>query len=94
MPELVPHTVAPGTLAGIPRPAFPLGGGIELRPWADGDAQTVMSALHAGVHPHRRTHTSYPDLRRYRVAVTELDPQPCPATVGRALGQQSRKAPR
>jgi hypothetical protein len=34
MAELVPHTVAPGTLAGLPQPTFPLGGGIELRPWA------------------------------------------------------------
>jgi ribosomal-protein-alanine N-acetyltransferase len=44
MPELVPHTVAPGALAGLPQPTFPLGGGVELRPWADGDAPAVMSA--------------------------------------------------
>ena len=55
MAELVPHTVAPGTLAGLPQPTFPLGEGIELRPWADGDAPAVMSA------------DADPDIQRWHV---------------------------
>jgi ribosomal-protein-alanine N-acetyltransferase len=55
MPELVPPTVAPGTLAGLPQPTFPLGAGVELRPWADGDARAVMSAY------------ADPDIRRWHV---------------------------
>lgn len=55
MPELVPHTVAPGTLAGLPQPMFPLGEGVELRPWADGDAPAVMSAY------------ADPDIQRWHV---------------------------
>lgn len=55
MPELVPHTVAPGTLAGLPQPTFPLGEGVELRPWADGDAPAVMSAY------------ADPDIQRWHV---------------------------
>ena len=55
MPELVPPTVAPGTLAGLPQPTFPLGAGVELRPWADGDARAVMSAY------------ADPDIQRWHV---------------------------
>jgi RimJ/RimL family protein N-acetyltransferase len=55
MAELVPYTVAPGTLAGLPQPTFPLGEGIELRPWADDDAPAVMTAY------------ADPDIRRWHV---------------------------
>lgn len=55
MPELVPHTVAPGTLARLPQPTFPLGAGVELRPWVVGDAPALMSAY------------ADPDIQRWHV---------------------------
>jgi RimJ/RimL family protein N-acetyltransferase len=44
MAELVSHTVAPGTLAGMPQPTFSLENGVVLRPWADGDAPALQVA--------------------------------------------------
>ena len=62
MAELAPYTVAPGTLAGLPQPTFPLAGGAVLRPWADADAPALRAAY------------ADPDIQRWHVrAIDSLD---------------------
>ncbi len=63
MAELAPYTVVPGTLAGMPQPAFPLDGGAELRPWADADAPALRAAY------------ADPDIQRWHVRM--IDPASC-----------------
>ncbi|WP_409073547.1 GNAT family N-acetyltransferase [Micromonospora chalcea] len=53
-----PPAVPAGTLAGGPQPTLPAEGGLVLRPWADGDAPTVLAAYQ---DPEiRRWHTRRP----------------------------------
>ncbi|WP_454857026.1 GNAT family N-acetyltransferase [Promicromonospora soli] len=59
MAELAPHTVAPGTLAGMPQPTLSLRHDTVLRPWTDGDAQALRAAY------------ADPDIQRWHVR--ELD---------------------
>jgi len=55
MAELVPYTVAPGALAGMPQPTLALDGAAVLRPWADGDAPALRAAY------------ADPDIQRWHV---------------------------
>ncbi|MBP1784963.1 MULTISPECIES: GNAT family N-acetyltransferase [Micromonospora] len=53
-----PPAVPAGTLAAGPQPTLPAEGGLVLRPWADGDAPTVLAAYQ---DPEiRRWHTRRP----------------------------------
>ena len=80
MAELVPHTVAPGTLAKLLQPTFSLGGGIELRPWAEADAPAVMAAY------------ADPDIQRWHVrGIDSIDEARETITAWRRAWAQERR---